>query len=176
VSATVCGANGCRDVDSGRQLELFTGSSGPTGPPASATGWYRARLAFGAPGEPVQERITVAVIPDQRLMRGPGDGWNPINEEAARAFTEAAAGLEPLPPSELGLKPTAAATPKPAVAEDDGGFPWLGFILISAAACSIAACAYYLHARSRSGRSRRRRWPSRPDRPTRPPRRSSPSP
>jgi hypothetical protein len=137
VSATVCGADACREVDEGREIQLFTESQGPTGPPASASGWYRARLAIGAPGEPAQERITVAVLPDQRLMRGPGLTWNPINEDAARTFAAAADGLEPLPPSDLGIRP--AAAPRPVARDEGGGVPW--GLVAAAIAVALAAVA-----------------------------------
>src|SRR5215216_838332 len=69
--ATVCGANGCRDIADRSQLSALLEGGNPAPPPSTATGWYRVSVGVGEPGHGgVRDRFTIAVLPDQQLLRG----------------------------------------------------------------------------------------------------------
>jgi hypothetical protein len=131
-AATVCGADGCRDITDQSRLQFFSEGGPPTDPPSTASGWYRVTVTIGAPGAP-EDRFTMAVVTDQRLIRGSDGTWMPVSPDAVAAYRSAARGLEPLPPSGLGLKPSPA--PDAAPSPDGGGdVPWV-LLVLGAAVC-----------------------------------------
>ena len=137
--AKVCGADGCRDVTDQGRLQFFSEGGPPADPPSSATGWYRVTVTIGVPGAP-EDRFTIAALPDQRLIRGSDGTWMPVSPDAAAAYRSATRGLEPLPASELGLRPSPAVGAAPADGDGGGdGMPWL--LVVLGAGVAVAAIA-----------------------------------
>jgi hypothetical protein len=94
-------------------------------------------VTIGVPGAP-EDRFTMAVLPHERLIRGSEGTWMPVSPDAAAAYRSATRGLEPLPASGLGLKPTPA--PDAAPRSGDGGegdVPWV-LIVLGTAVCLVA--------------------------------------
>jgi hypothetical protein len=136
-AVTVCGADSCRDFTDQSRIHFFGPAGGPADPPRSATGWYRVTVAIGAEGGPPEQRLTLAALPDEGLIRASDGSWMSIYPQAAPAYRDAVRGLEPLPASELGLAPPPA--PESDTAGDPGGdgVPWL-LVALGGVACLVA--------------------------------------
>jgi hypothetical protein len=99
-SASVCGADGCREIEDTEIVGAALEGAGPAGAPEQVPEWYRVTMRVDA-GD-AHDRFSVAIVPARRLLKGPDGGpWMRIPAASARELAKLARGLEPLPESEL---------------------------------------------------------------------------
>jgi hypothetical protein len=107
-------------------------------------------VRIGSENGPAEERITMAALPGEGLIRGPDGSWMSMYAQAAPAYRDAVRGLEPLPASELGLKPRAARGQGRDVDDGGNGVPWVAVAF--GAALALGGLAFRALARRRLAR------------------------
>jgi hypothetical protein len=168
VSAKVCGASDCREVEDRSLLAALADGGPPTPPPAKASAWFRVDLTMRGDGEDFT--FSIAIVPDAGLIRGQSeDGtyyWMSASEDAARTVRETTRGIEAFPAAKLGgldaPDPSKAQVSEvvvigPPEAASDGRsstLPWVLGGLVAAASLTAAATVF--------ARRRRRGLPPHP--------------
>lgn len=158
VSAKVCGASDCREIDDRASLIALQEGGTPTSGPEKGSDWYTADLVVRAEDQRVTFAITL--VPRAGLIRGEDGTWMPVSGQAVRAFDAMTRGLEPFPAAKLeGVvppEPASAAASGPgspdgsAASGDDGGSA-LSWIVGGGAALALGLLALLGIRRRRAG-------------------------
>lgn len=165
ISVEVCGANGCREIESlqaSRELTapLFRAQGRPDSPPATSSGWYDVTMMFGDFPERfalLQDPTYIRAIGRREGIVAPREkdgryGWLHLTPAEAEAHELLTNGIEPLPISELpylrATAPDLAAAIRAAEPAEGGGTStrWL----VIAAVVTLLACVAFVLIRRRS--------------------------
>ena len=158
VSAKVCGASDCREIDDRASLMALHEGGPPTSGPEKGSDWYTADLVVRAEDQRVTFGITL--VPRAGLIRGEDGTWMPVSAQAVRAFNAMTRGLDPFPAAKLeGVvppEPASAAGSEPAASDgpvgsgDEGGSV-LGWIVGGGTALLLGLLALLVIRRRRAG-------------------------
>jgi hypothetical protein len=165
ISARVCGANGCQeleDVQASRELTtpLFRAQGRPDSPPASSSGWFDITMRFGDFPERfalLQDPAYIRAVGKREGIVAPGEqagvyGWLRLTPAEAEAHELLTSGLEPLPIAELphlrATAPELADAVRAAPTDDEGMSVSLWLTL--GALGVLLGCVAFLFLRRRS--------------------------
>jgi hypothetical protein len=105
-TTTVCGADGCKDVEvNGNAHALLDG--GPSGADAAEPApFFRIRLGIGDGSGKIFERFTILYVPSAEKVRGMDGVWMNAPTAAVRALERVTRGREPIPARRLKATPS----------------------------------------------------------------------
>ncbi len=155
VSAKVCGAADCRQLDDRASLMALHEGGPPTSGPSRGSDWFTAELVVRAEGQRITFPITL--VPAAGLIRGEDGTWMPVSDQAVRAFEAMTRGLEPFPAAKLeGVvapePPSAPASgPAPSTSASNDGGSAVGWAAGAAGAMALGLVALLGIRRRRAG-------------------------
>jgi hypothetical protein len=146
VSAKVCGATDCSEIDDRASLIALSEGGPPTSAPEKHFDWYTAELVVRAESE--RETFPITLVPGAGLIGAQDGSWLPVSAQAVRAFEEMTRGLEPFPAATLeGVVPP---EPAPEIAPPDDGSS-LGWIAGAAGVLAVGLLVLVGVRRRRAG-------------------------